>query len=252
MTTEPPPQQAVPTVRQKIVLAAAHLLEAEGPEAVSARAVAARAGVPTPSIFRIFGDTDGLLEEVAEHGFRHYLAAKAEVLAGSDPVQALRDAWDLHVRFGLDHPRYYALVYGQVRPGHLPRAGLRTAARLRGMVARVAAAGRLRTSVESATQVLHSGGVGTVLTLTALPEDERDLRISAASREMALAALTLPPAAAGAAAGVTAPGGAVAYGARALTAALGREGTELLSAAERALLAEWLDRLSGAHRSAGS
>ncbi|MFC9626164.1 TetR/AcrR family transcriptional regulator [Streptomyces sp. NPDC056930] len=240
MTTETRPDQAGPTLRQKIVLAAAGLLEEGGLEAVSTRAVAARAGVPTPSIFRIFGDKDRLLEEVAEHGFRRYLEIKAALLTGDDPVQALRDAWDLHIRFGLEHPAYYSLVYGQVRPGHTPQAGLRAAADLRRMITRVAAAGRLRMSVERATEVMHSVGVGTILTLISLPDAVRDLRTAHTAREMVIDTLTLAPAEGSDAA----PGGTVASSAMALLAALGQDDTTALSPAERSLLQEWLNRLA--------
>ncbi|WEP00890.1 TetR/AcrR family transcriptional regulator (plasmid) [Streptomyces sp. FXJ1.172] len=243
MITETASKQTGPALRQKIVLAAADLLEEAGLEAVSTRAVAARAGVPTPSIFRIFGDKDGLLEEVAEHGFRRYLEAKAGLLTGDDPVQVLRDAWDLHIRFGLEHPAYYALVYGQVRPGRVPHAGLRAAAGLRDMITRVAAAGRLRMSVERATEVMHSAGVGTILTLIGLPEDVRDLRTADAVREMVINTLALPP---GGDDGAPAPASGVAGSAMALLAALGQDGTAALSVGERTLLLEWLNRLADA------
>lgn len=248
MTTEAAPEQVEPTLRQKIVLAAAGLLEENGLEAVSTRAVAARAGVPTPSIFRLFGDKDGLLEEVAAHGFRRYLETKAELLTGEDPVQVLRGAWDLHIRFGLEHPAYYALVYGQVRPGHMPQAGRRAAADLRHMITRVAAAGRLRMSVERATEVMHAAGVGTILTLLGLPEDARDLRTAHTAREMVIDTLTLPQAEGDdrAAPGTAVASSAVASSAMALLAALGQDGTAALSAGERALLLEWLNRLADA------
>lgn len=244
MTTETAAEQTEPTLRQKIVQAAAGLLEESGLDAVSTRAVAARAGVPTPSIFRIFGDKDGLLEEVAEHGFRSYLQAKSRLFGDDDPVQALRDAWDLYIAFGLDHPAYYALVYGQFRPGHLPQAGREAVADLYGMITRVAAAGRLRMSVERATEVMHSAGIGTIVTLTCLPEDARDMRTSDAAREMVMDTLTLPPAEE--ADGGDARGTAVASSAMALSAALGRDDTAALSPGERTLLQEWLNRLADA------
>ncbi|SEG92139.1 transcriptional regulator, TetR family [Actinacidiphila yanglinensis] len=247
MTRETAPEQTGPTLRQKIVLAAAELLEEAGLEAVSTRAVAARAGVPTPSIFRIFGDKDGLLEEVAEHGFGRYLAAKAELLTGDDPVRVLREVWDLHIRFGVEHPAYYTLVYGQVRPGHMPQAGRRAVADLRGALVRVAAAGRLRMSVDLATEVMHSAGVGTILALTALPEDARDLRTADTVREMVVDTLTLPPPPDGAAA----PGITVASSATTLAAALGRDGTSALTPGELTLLTEWLDRLADPTTTAG-
>ncbi|MFF4902749.1 TetR/AcrR family transcriptional regulator [Streptomyces sp. NPDC001068] len=241
--TEAAPDKSAPALRQKIVLAAASLLEEGGLDAVSTRAVAAQAGVPTPSIFRLFGDKDGLLEAVAEHGFRRYLEVKAELFTGEDPVQALRDAWDLHIRFGLDHPAYYTLVYGQVRPGHLPQTGRRAADDLRRMITRVAAAGRLRMSIERATEVMHSTGVGTILTLISHPEKARDLRNAWEAREMVINTLTLP-AAGSEGPGSVASGTAVASHAMALLAALGETEIAPLSNGERTLLLEWLDRLA--------
>ncbi|PWI20474.1 TetR family transcriptional regulator [Streptomyces sp. Act143] len=225
------------TVRQRIVLAAARLLEEDGLEAVSTRAVATAADVPAPSIFRLFGDKDGLLEEVADHGFKRYLEMKAELLSGDDPVQVLRDAWDLHIRFGLEHPGYYGLVYGQVRTGHLPQVGQRAVTGLRGMITRVAAAGRLRMSIERATQVMHSAGVGTIITLLSLPEDMRDLRTSATTREMVIDTLTLP-------APKDVGDAALPSRAMSLRTALDQDDTAPLSPGERALLGEWLDRLA--------
>ncbi|MEU1268570.1 TetR/AcrR family transcriptional regulator [Streptomyces sp. NPDC005799] len=239
--TETAPAQAGPTLRQKIVLAAASLLEEGGLDAVSTRAVAARAGVPTPSIFRLFGDKDGLLEAVAEHGFRRYLEVKSALFTGDDPVQALRDAWDLHISFGLEHPAYYSLVYGQVRPGRIPQAGRRAADDLRRLITKVAAAGRLRMSVERATEVMHSTGVGTILTLISHPEPARDLRNAREARDMVINTLTIPlPETAPAAASGT----SVASSAMALLAALGPDGTVPLSTGERILLREWLNRLA--------
>ena len=63
--------------RQRIVEAAARLLEEGGREAVSTRAVSAAAGVQAPTIYRIFGDKRGLLDAVASHGLAAYLKGAA-------------------------------------------------------------------------------------------------------------------------------------------------------------------------------
>ncbi len=61
--------------RERLLDAAASLLSHGGREAVSTRAVSA-AGVQAPTIYRLFGDMNGLLDAVATHGFRTYLADK--------------------------------------------------------------------------------------------------------------------------------------------------------------------------------
>lgn len=71
-STEPGPRQP----RQRVIEAAADLLAREGRDAVTTRAVAVAAGLQPPAIYRLFGDKDGLLEAVAEHGFATFLAAK--------------------------------------------------------------------------------------------------------------------------------------------------------------------------------
>ncbi|MGW7572277.1 TetR/AcrR family transcriptional regulator [Streptomyces tendae] len=230
------------TLRHRIVLAAAGLLENDGLDAMSTRAVAARAGVPPPTIFRVFGDKDGLLEALGEYGFETYLRAKSRLPRSDDPVQDLRDAWDLHVRFGLGHPAYYTLVYGLPRPGHLSRAGQEAVTELQAMVTRVAAAGRLRMSVERAAALMHSAGMGTIFTMISTPPELRDPEAADVARDMIIAAITTPPVNGSAA--QASPGTAGA--AMALRAALGREGTTALSTAERHLLLDWLNRMADA------
>lgn len=230
------------TLRRTVVLAAADLMERDGLDAMSTRAVAAHAGVRPPTIFRLFGDKDGLLEAVAEHGFETYLRDKTELQRTDDPVEDLRAAWDLHVQFGIAQPAYYALVFGLPRPGHLSGAGRRAVEQLQRMVTRVADAGRLRMSVERATAVLHAAGQGATISLISTPPRLRDPELASVAREMVMSALTLPPT--GSTEGGAPGAGDVAGRAMALRVALAREGSPALSAGEQALLDEWLNRLA--------
>jgi len=220
-------------LRHRIVDAAEALLASAGRDAVTTRAVAAAAGVQAPTLYRIFGDKEGLLDAVAEHGFRTYLSRKALTPSG-DPVEALRAGWDLHVEFGLAHPALYALMYGDPRPGRTSTAADRAARALRAHVHRVAEVGRLRVGEERAAAVIHAAACGTVLTLLALPEDRRDPAVSALTRDAVLAAVTTDP--------VTPAPSGPATSAVALHAAL--PAVAALSAGERALLSEWLDRIA--------
>ncbi|MFC7739831.1 TetR/AcrR family transcriptional regulator [Nocardiopsis composta] len=104
--------EKTPEPRRRILEAAAGLLAEGGPEAASTRAVAAAAGVQAPTLYRLFGDKQGLLEALAAHGFERYLADKQELGATDDPVADLRRGWDLHVDFGLARPALYVLMYG--------------------------------------------------------------------------------------------------------------------------------------------
>src|ERR1700761_6376736 len=96
--------------RARIVEVAAGLLATGGTDAVSTRAVALAAGTQAPTIYRLFGDKDGLLEAVAEYGFAAYLARKPPLVSSGDPVADLRAGWDLHIAFGLENPALFSLM----------------------------------------------------------------------------------------------------------------------------------------------
>jgi AcrR family transcriptional regulator len=229
------------STRDRVLRAAAGLLAEGGREAVSTRAVSAAAGVQAPTLYRLFGDKEGLLAAVAAYGFEEYLASKVEMGQSDDAVADLRRGWDLHVGFGLSRPAFYVLMYGDARPG-VPSGAAQDAAKiLRRMLSRVAAAGRLKMGVERAAGMMHSAGVGVTLTLIATAPGERDMELSALTREAVLRAITTDDADHAADPGGVAAG--VASRALALQAAL-PERDPRLTEAERALLAEWLDRLA--------
>lgn len=210
------------------------LLADGGREAVSTRAVSAAAGVQAPAIYRLFGDKRGLLDAAAIHAFSAYLANKARHEPSEDPVADLRAGWDEHVDFGLCNPDVYALMYEQQRSGPAAPAVLAATDVLAGHIRRIAEAGRLRVPEERAALLVHAAGRGTVLSLIAVPADQRDRGLSELARDAVIAAIsTDAPAAADAG-----PAGV----AIALRALLPR--TTMLSAQERGLLREWLDRIA--------
>jgi len=240
--TEVAPARA--EVRAAVVASAERLLREGGPAAVTTRGVAEAAGVQAPTLYRLFGDKDGLLEAVAEHAVATFVAAKAGVAAaaaadGVDPVEDLRAGWRGYLEFGLANPAVVALLTDPVRrPGSAAaRTGLEVLAR---RVHRLAMAGRLRVPEHRAVELVHAAGTGAVLTLLARPPQDRDPQLGEDLLEAVLArvlhdepgpAPTTEPDAAAAA--------AVTLRARA-------DDLAGLTAAERALLVEWLDRVAGA------
>ena len=222
-------------IRSRIVAVAADLLHAGGRDALTTRAVAVAAGVQAPALYRLFGDKRGLLDAVAEHGFAAYLGEKMVRELGPDPVEDLRRGWDLHIGFGLANPAVYALMYGDPRPGVGSTAAAAAYLILKGLVRRIAVAGRLRVGEERATDLMHVSGCGTVLTLLAMPEGRRDMGLSRAARDAAIAAIVTDSPV------VEESGPATA--AITLRAAL-PDSVAVLSDGERRLLGEWLDRLA--------
>ena len=229
--------------RAHLVEVATRLLAEGGRDAVTTRAVAAAAGVQAPTIYRLFGDKGGLLDAVAEHGYATYLAGKQASDLDGDPVTGLRAGWDLTVEFALANPALYALMWVDPRPGPMPPAAEAGFRILRERVARLARAGRLRVPEGHAVQLIHAAGTGTVMSLLALPAEQRDLAVSRIAREACLAAITTDAPVHADGGG---PGDDVGPVAAAVTlrAALPQLGS--LSDAERTLLGEWLDRIAGA------
>jgi AcrR family transcriptional regulator len=234
--------ERISDVRERILRAAAELLAEGGREAVSTRAVSAAAGVQAPTIYRQFGDMRGLLDAVAQATFAGYVRQKAAHQRTDDPLADLRRGWDLHVAFGLANPAAYALMHSDPALTTDSPAARDAAAMLEEQLARVAEAGRLRVSVPQAARMISAAARGVVLSLIGAPPDARDPRLSEAVREAVLAAVTVAPGADGA---VDSMPGRVAARAVALRAVLD-EAPDVLSAAERQLLGEWLDRLTGA------
>ncbi|WP_084961085.1 TetR/AcrR family transcriptional regulator [Thermoactinospora rubra] len=224
--------------RERILHAAAELLAQSGGEPVSTRAVCQAAGVGAPTLYHHFGDKRGLLDAVAAYGFERYLAEKRAMPPADDPVQRLRDGWDLHVEFGLRHPAFYVVMYGSAQPGKPPTAAAEGQEILLGMLNDVARAGRLAVAPETAARMIHSAAVGVVLTLIAEDRHAPD-DLSARTRDALIAAVTTPDEAA--ARGDT----PLAAQATALRATLTASSAGIpLTAAERTLLDEWLDRLA--------
>jgi AcrR family transcriptional regulator len=227
------------------VRAAAELLTRGGRDAVSTRAVSRAAGVQAPTIYRQFGDLRGLLDAAASYGFAAYLHAKAAREPAPDPVDDLRHGWDMQVEFGVANPAFHTLMYGAPHPGVRPTAARVAADILRQLVSRVAEAGRLRVGVDRAADMIHAASCGVTLTLIQTSPDDRDSALSTATREALLAAVTTDSPAARAVRGPD-PERAVRH-AVALRVALPELAADL-TAAERGLLAEWLDRLTGQAR----
>ena len=236
-----------PDARARIVRAAAELLATGGRNAVTTRAVSAAAGVQPPTIYRHFGDMQGLLGVVARETLTVHVGEQATRALTNDPVEELRRGWDLHVAFGLANPDAFALLYSAPSGASYTSVIREGVAVLQGLVARIAKAGRLRVDVVHATVLIHAAGTGVTLTLAATPPKERDPRLSDTMREAIITAVTVPATAEPPDGGSDAAPAAerVAVHAVALRALLA-EAPSVLSPAERQLLSDWLDRLATA------
>lgn len=222
-------------LRDRLVEVAAELLSERGRAAVTTRGVAERAGVQAPTIYRLFGDKDGLLDAVAEHAMATFASQKAAAVSTAgevDPVADLRAGWDMTIDFGLANPDLFVLISDPARGPRSPaaRAGIQL---LADRVHRVALTGRLRVEEDLAVELIHAAGTGAILSTLSRPENERDRRLADVMFEAVLSRL------------VTDPDEVATDTTASAAIALRAEADQLveLTTAERSLLTEWLGRL---------
>ena len=222
-----------PDARARIVAAAVRLVAEQGMEATTTRAVAAAALTQTPTIFRLFGDKEGLMDAVAAQTLHDFVAAKGGGGSGPDPAEDLRLGMIAFMEFGLANPDVFAHMYARLgKRSEAAAIGVRA---LCERVHRVALAGRLRTTEERACDLFHATARGTVLVLLEKPAGERAATMEAASHAALAAILHRPlPAVERGAAGCAA----------ALRARLGD--LPQLTRGERFLMEELLDRITAA------
>ena len=230
--------------RERILKAALALLAKGGRDALTTRAVAEAARVQPPILYRLFNDKAGLLNAVAEYGFGVYTAKKQPRVSPEDPVESLRAGWKLHIQFGLTHPELYLLMYADPHPGTESRAAARAHRMLRDHMRRVATVGRLRVNEERGAHLFHAAACGTVMMLLGMVHEQRDMSLSETACDAALAAIVthrpILPAPTITAAATTL---------RALVTGIHEphpSEPNAFTEAERALLIEWLDRLTEA------
>jgi|SRR4029079_4309580 len=95
-------------LEKALLRAAGNILEKEGLEALSLRAVARRAGVSHNAPYRHFAQREALLAALAAEGFERLGAAQRN--AGE--AGGLRAMGEAYVAFALDHPQRFRLMFG--------------------------------------------------------------------------------------------------------------------------------------------
>jgi AcrR family transcriptional regulator len=100
-------------LRAALLVAALEIIEDTGPQGLTIREVARRAGVSHAAPYRHFADKDELILAVVEQGFtllhEHMMAARE--LAGSDPLAAFAASGEAYVSFALRYSTYYRVMF---------------------------------------------------------------------------------------------------------------------------------------------
>lgn len=109
--------------------AAAQLLRAGGPEAVSVRAVAEGSGRSSRAVYALFGSKQALIDALAERGYLSLAERVKAIPAAGDPAAELVQAGVLGFRgFALSDPQIFRLTFEQVSAEVLQQERVRQAA----------------------------------------------------------------------------------------------------------------------------
>ncbi|MET0340383.1 MAG: TetR/AcrR family transcriptional regulator [Polyangiales bacterium] len=99
-------------LRRALVDAAFELVREKGPQGITLREAARRAGVTHAAPYRHFADKEALLAAVAEEGFARLRAEIRAAAEGAAPADLLEVMGVAYVRFAREHPSQFRVMFG--------------------------------------------------------------------------------------------------------------------------------------------
>jgi AcrR family transcriptional regulator len=110
-----PPTEAEP--REAILDAARDLLAHHGPDSLTVRRIADRAGCSTMGLYTHFGGKDGVVDALFVEGFRRLAETMSATPITDDPLADLRASCRAYRRFALENPTHYLVMFERYVPG---------------------------------------------------------------------------------------------------------------------------------------
>lgn len=125
-------------LRRGVLDAAGRLLLAEGPQALTMRRISQEIDCSTTVLYTLFGNKQGLANELYLEGVASLRAALDAVDVGGDPGEALVALAHAYRANALAHPSAFAVMFQRAIPEFTPpRASVREAAQALGVLTRV-------------------------------------------------------------------------------------------------------------------
>ncbi|MCZ9345594.1 TetR/AcrR family transcriptional regulator, partial [Streptomyces sp. TRM76130] len=100
------------STRERIVQAALHVLETEGPAALTIRRIATDIEYSVPVVYQHFANKDALVLELVAHGHAMMLAEFRKASEEPDIDRRMMRMASDYVRFAGEHPHLYAVMNG--------------------------------------------------------------------------------------------------------------------------------------------
>jgi AcrR family transcriptional regulator len=101
------PRHPDPDLEQRILGAASRLWARGGEKALTMRAVAKAAGTTTPTVYERYRDRDDILRALR-------LETRRELFAALSQTRTLRQAFERHLQFALEHSHAYEVLFDGV------------------------------------------------------------------------------------------------------------------------------------------
>ncbi len=98
-------------LREQILRAAKDMVMREGFSALSMRKLADAVEYAPATLYLHFENRDAIARELCVRGFQEFLAALEPAATSEDPVERLGTLAEAYVRFGLEHPETYRLIF---------------------------------------------------------------------------------------------------------------------------------------------
>ena len=100
-------------LRTALIEAALEIIDEMGPQGLTIRKVAHRAGVSHAAPYRHFPDKDDLILAVVERGFEllDEEMERARAAAGDDPIAQFAASGEAYLDFALNYPAYYRVMF---------------------------------------------------------------------------------------------------------------------------------------------
>jgi AcrR family transcriptional regulator len=164
--------------RGEILAAAERIFIAEGYSGATIRKIADAVGVSSTALYMHFRDKDQILMEISNDAIERLLELNTEIAAQPiDPVSRVRVMLEAYMKFALDNPNTYQLVFCSTgehvsaeKAADVMALGDRCFEKFSEPVHQIAAQGRLRSgSAVEAAEVLWSGCHGLVSLLITKP-----------------------------------------------------------------------------------
>ena len=103
-------------LRTSVIAAATELFQEESYDAVSMRKIAKKVGYSVGTLYLYYKDKDELFLAVQGEAFRQGFEYIQQLPATEDPLEKLKALGERYVRFGMENPDLYRLMFMMERP----------------------------------------------------------------------------------------------------------------------------------------